>query len=398
MTASSLRAGTRRQRRVMVISSLAWSLVNFRGRLLGDMVAAGHSVTAVAPDRDPEVEAALSRMGLRFHTVSMQRTARNPFADLRTLVGLVKLIRSERPDVVLAYTQKPIVYGGLASRISGVPEFHAMMSGLGFAFTTEGGGAPGLLMRLVATLYRLALGGARTLFVFNSADEADMRRQGMIPPGVRVLQVPGSGIDVDQFRHMPVPDGPPVFLLVARLMVHKGLRDFATAARIVKARYPDARFRILGPKDDNPAGLPMDELDDWVREGLVEYLGETRDVRPHLAGSTIFVLPSWYREGLPRSILEAMATGRAVITTDAPGCRDAVVAGETGLLVPVRDAPGLAEAMLRLAGDRELVVRMGNASRRRAEQLYAVERVNAQLLEAMNLAPCPEQKLLEAAE
>jgi glycosyltransferase involved in cell wall biosynthesis len=382
----------------MVIGSLAWSLVNFRGRLLADMVAAGHSVTAVAPDEDPDVEAALAAMGLRFRTVFMQRTARNPLADLRTLISLVKLMRAERPDVVLAYTQKPIVYGGIAGRITGVPEFHAMMSGLGFAFTAEGESAPGLLMRVVATLYRIALGGARTLFVFNSADEEDMRRQGMIPSGVRVVQVPGSGIDVGRFRHMPVPDGPPVFLLVARLMVHKGLRDYAAAARVVKARHPDARFCILGPTDDNPAGLPMDELDGWVREGLVEYLGETRDVRPHLAASTVFVLPSWYREGLPRSILEAMATGRAIITTDAPGCRDAVVAGETGLLVPVRDPAALAAAMLKLASDPDLVVRMGNASRRRAEQQYAVERVNAQLLGAMHLATGPGLRVLEAAE
>jgi glycosyltransferase involved in cell wall biosynthesis len=252
-------------------------------------------------------------------------------------------------------------------------------------------------MRLVAALYRLSLGGARTLFVFNAADEADMRRQDMVPPGVRVLQVPGSGIDTNRFRHMPVPPGPPVFLLVARLMVHKGLRDFAAAARMVKARHPEARFRILGPTDANPAGLPMDELEGWVREGLVEYLGETRDVRPHLADSTVFVLPSWYREGLPRSILEAMSTGRAVIATDAPGCRDAVVEGETGLLVPVRDPARLAEAMSKLAADRNLVVRMGQAARIRAERFYAVERVNAQLLDAMGLKAGSERPVLEAA-
>jgi glycosyltransferase involved in cell wall biosynthesis len=385
-------------KRIMVIGSLAWSLVNFRGRLLRDMVAAGHSVTAVAPDDDPEVRAALAAMGLQFRTIFMERTAMNPAADLRTLDELVQLMRSERPDVVLAYTQKPIVYGGIACRITGVDAFHAMMSGLGFAFTTDGAGSPGLLMRLLATLYRVALGGARTLFVFNSADEEDMRRQNMVPPGVRVLQVPGSGIDIDRFAHVPVPDGPPVFLLVARLMVHKGLRDYAAAARIVKARVPEARFCILGPTDANPAGLPMAELDGWVREGLVDYLGETRDVRPFLAASTIFVLPSWYREGLPRSILEAMATGRAVVTTDAPGCRDAVVDGETGLLVPVRDPASLAAALLRLAEDRALVVRMGAASRRRAERHYAVERVNAQLLEAMNLAPQPSACAMQAAE
>jgi glycosyltransferase involved in cell wall biosynthesis len=385
------------KRRVLVIGSLAWSLVNFRGRLLRAMADAGHDVIAAAPDEDAEVREALGAMGVRFVTVPMERTSRNPAADLRTLSALVALMRAERPDSVLAYTQKPIVYGGIASRIAGVPEFHAMMSGLGFAFTAEGDAPPSPLLRLVAGLYRVALAGARNLFLFNASDEADMRRFAMIPPGVPVRQVPGSGIDTARFAQRPLPPGPPVFLLVARLMVHKGLRDFADAARLVKRSHPDARFRILGPPDLNPAGLPMDELRGWVDEGLIDYLGETRDVRPHLAAATVFVLPSWYREGLPRSILEAMATGRAVVTTDTPGCRDAVVAGETGLIVPPRDATALADAMGRLAADRTLAERMGAAARRRAEQVYAVEKVNAQLLQAMGLSVPAGAPALEAA-
>ena len=384
-------------RRVLVIGSLAWSLVNFRGRLLHAMVEAGHEVIAVAPDEDAAVREALQAMGVRFVTVPMERTSRNPAADLRTLSALIGLMRTERPDMVLAYTQKPIVYGGIASRIAGVPAFHAMMSGLGFAFTADTGGPPSALLRLVAALYRVALADARNLFLFNASDEADMRRFGMIPPGVPVSQVPGSGIDTLRFRSQPLPPGPPVFLLVARLMVHKGLRDFAQAARIVKQRHPGARFQILGPPDLNPAGLPMEELDSWVTEGLVDYLGETRDVRPHLAAATVFVLPSWYREGLPRSILEAMATGRAVVTTDTPGCRDAVVAGETGLIVPPRDPQALADALLMLAGDPALAARMGEAARRRAEQVYAVEKVNAQLMQAMGLAAPATTPALEAA-
>jgi glycosyltransferase involved in cell wall biosynthesis len=180
-----------------------------------------------------------------------------------------------------------------------------------------------------------------------------------------------------------------VFLLVARLLCNKGLREYVAAARQVRRACPEARFQILGPHDANPAGLPEAELRSWIAEGVIEYLGETRDVTPFLAAATVFVLPTWYREGLPRTILEAMATGRAVITTDAPGCRDAVTDGDNGLLVPVRNADALAAAMRRFIDDPSLAARMGARGRRLAETRYDVAIVNRTLLDTMDLSAPP---------
>ena len=199
------------------------------------------------------------------------------------------------------------------------------------------------------------------------------------------MQVPGSGIDTRRFTAAPVPAGPPVFLLVARLLGNKGLNEFVAAARAVRARHPGVRCQLLGPVDINPAAITPAQLAAWQAEGAIEYLGETRDVAPYFAASSVFVLPTWYREGLPRTILEAMATGRAVITSDAPGCRDAVTDGWNGLLVPPRDSAALTAAMQRFVDDPGLAATMGGRSRERAEAVYDVRKVNRLLLTTMGL-------------
>ena len=379
-------SGDRSSQRVLVVASLAWSLVNFRGQLLTDMVAAGHEVTAAAPVADPEISRILKGMGVDYVQVPMQRAALSVIADLATLLALIRLIRRLRPAVVMAYTQKPIVYSGMAARLAGrETRFFAMVSGLGHAFSEGGGVGRRILRGVLAGLYRVALGKAQAVIVFNSDDGAEMARHAMLPPGLPIVQVPGSGIDTGRFAHAPLPAGPPVFLLVARLLINKGLRDFVAAARMLRAEFPDVRFRLLGPPDANPAGLPAAELAGWQAEGIIEYLGETRDVAPYLAAATVFVLPTWYREGLPRTILEAMATGRAVITTDSPGCRDAVIDGDNGFLVPVRDTAALAAAMRRFLHDPALAARMGARGRQRAETTYDVALVNRQLLATLGL-------------
>ena len=373
--------------KIVVLASLAYSLTNFRGKLLAAMVAAGHEVVACAPGESPETAAALAAMGVRYRAVAMQRADRNPFADARTLWDLIGLLREERPQVLLAYTQKPIIYGGIAARIVGGIAFHAMVSGLGFVFSDHGDASQRASRRVLRTvvsgLYRVAVAKARTIFVFNSDDRAEMRRLRIIRDDHRVIQVPGSGVDIGRFAAVPVPDGPPIFLLVARLLRDKGLAEFAEAARQVRSRYPEAQFRLLGPLDANPSGVTLAELAQWNASGGVEYLGETRDVAPYLAQASVFVLPSFYREGLPRTILEALATGRAIITTDAPGCREGVEPGGNGFLVPVRDADALAAAMTEFLRDPGLAARMGRRSRALAESRFDVEKVNALLLAAM---------------
>lgn len=370
--------------RVVVVASLAYSLVNFRGQLLADMVAAGHEVIACAPDDDAQVRARLAEMGVALRRVPMARVGLNPLVDLGTLRSLVALLRAERPDVVLAYTQKPIIYAGLAARLTRT-RFYAMVSGLGHVYGEDASPRMRLLRRGVSLLYRAAVREARAIFVFNRDDRAEMLRHAIVTPDARVIQVPGSGVDVTRFVATPPPPGP-VFLMIARLLRAKGVDDYVAAARAVRMRYPRARFRLLGPTDPGPDGVTVGEIARWAEEGVIDYLGETRDVRPFFAEASVFVLPSWYREGLPRTILEAMASGRAVITTDRPGCRDPIDQGANGFVVPARDPAALAAAMERFCADPALATRMGAVARRVATERYAVERVNRLLLDTMELS------------
>lgn len=372
--------------KVVILSSLSWSLINFRGALISRMVAAGHDVVACAPDAEAEVVATLAKMGVRFRLTPMGRAGTNPVDDLRTLFHYLRLLWNERPDVVMGYTQKPIIYGGLATRMTRGARFYAIMSGLGYVFSTEADGRR-LLRRAVSRLYRVGVRRAKCIFVFNGDDRRTMLEHGIISADQHVLQVPGSGIDVRHFVEQPLPGGPPTFLMVGRLMRDKGVSEFVEAARIVKAVRPDVRFLLLSRiETENPTGYAAGEVDEWRKAGLIEILPEVRDVRPVLGSCHVFVLPSFYREGLPRTILEALATGRAVITTDMPGCREPIVAGVNGLLVPPRDAPALAAAICELLENPGAIASMGKAARQTAVEVYDVDKVNTLLLDVMRLA------------
>ncbi|MGH8542184.1 MAG: glycosyltransferase family 4 protein [Gammaproteobacteria bacterium] len=375
-----------RPRRVVVLASLARSLIIFRGQLLRAMVEAGHEVLALAPENDPGVAVALARNGVRYRAVPMARVALHPLADLRTVAELVRILRRFRPDVILAYTMKPIIYGGLAAQLAAVPHRYAMITGLGYVYTDSGDqGADRRVLRIVSgILYRWALRGIEAVFVYNPDDERELTGRGMVSPRQRVIRVAGSGIDLTHFAEVALPSGPPVFLLIARLLRDKGLFEYVEAARMLKARHPGVRVQLLGPFDLNPTAIDREQLETWVREGVIEYLGETEDVRPSLAACTVYVLPS-YREGVPRTVLEAMATGRAIITTDAPGCRETVVPNENGLVVPVRDPVALALAMERFVSEPGLAARMGRRSREIAAARFEVHKVNRVLLDSMGL-------------
>jgi len=375
-----------KSQRVVVVASLTWSLVCFRIDLLKAMVAGGHEVIALAPDDDADSVATLEGAGVRFARIPMARTGTNPFADLRTLASLYIQMRRLAPDVVLAYTMKPIVYGGIAARLAGVPRRFALFTGFGFLF---GEGSHGLrtsaIRRLTIMLHRRALAGLDGAFAYNEADAEDIRKHDMMSVDTPLTMIDGSGVDIERFSPSLPRAAPPTFLLVSRLLWEKGIGEFVAAARLLKRDYPDARFQILGPFDPNPSMITRSEMDAWIAEGSIEYLGETRDVRPFLASSTVFVLPSYYREGIPRSLLEALAVGRPVITTDLPGCRETVRHGENGFRVPPRDVEALAGAMRAFLDDEVLAPMMGERSRLMAEERFDVRLINRKLLSAMDL-------------
>jgi len=370
--------------KIVVIAGLAESLIRFRGDLLDAMRANGHEVTAIAPEDDDSVRKRLAEKGVAYHVVPMSRAGLNPFADLRYLLQLSRCLRKIKPDVVLAYTIKPVVYGLPAARLARVSRRYALITGLGYAFTdVEKSFSRGLVHRIASGLYRFGLRFASGLFFQNPDDRQLFKDLGLFKSNVPTWIVNGSGVDTESFPVAPLPSHPN-FLFVGRLLRDKGVYEYVEAARTLKATHPQATFHLVGPLDSNPSGINAAIVANWEKEGVAQFHGAVTDVKPYLADCSIFVLPS-YREGTPRSVLEAMSSGRAIVTTDAPGCRETVQDGVNGFLVKPGDSTDLAKAMARLADSSELREQMGRTSRALAEQKYDVHRVNAGMLDAMEL-------------
>lgn len=345
----------------------AWNIANFRRPLIEDFIRAGRRVTAIAPP-DGSVPALIA-MGCAFEPIAMDVKGLSLARDAAALWRLRESFKRTRPDVILSFTVKNNIYGALAARSLGIP-FIPNVTGLGTAFLS---GGP--LQRVAELLYRLAFHGLGVVF-FQNAEDADLfLRRRLVSEG-QVRLVPGSGIDLTHFAPEPLPrGGSPVFLMIARLLGDKGVREFVQGSRIVRAQYPKARFQLLGPLDaQNRTAITRDELESWMGEG-VEYLGETHDVRPHIAQADCVILPS-YREGAPRTLIEAAAMARPTIASDVPGCRSVVDHGLTGFLCQARSGEAVAQACVRFInlGDSERAA-MGRAARTKMEREFAQERV-----------------------
>lgn len=376
------------RQRVLVVACLTSSLVNFRYDILRE-IARRADVLACAPDDDPETVEILRGIGVSFQRIPMDRVGASPLADLRTLAALVRICRSFRPDVIFPYTMKPIIYGCLAARLTRVPRRVPMCTALGYVYVDPEPGLRLRVLRWISTmLYRVALPGVQEMLIYNEGDRRTFLRHRLMPATVALSRVPGSGINLDRFPQVPVPEGPPVFLMVARLLRMKGVPEYVAAARAIKRRFPDARCQLVGPFDDNPTSIRPEELERYVAEGCIEYLGTTRDIRPYLARASVFVLPS-HCEGISRSVLEAMSTGRAIVTTDGIGCAEPVLEGKTGFVVPVGNADALADAMAKFAENPALAASMGDAARRHAEATFDVNKVNRILLGKLGLGNIP---------
>ncbi len=373
-------------KRILIVGSYSPSLINFRGPLILALRARGYSVQVCAPAirQDASSRRWLETEGITWHDAPLSRTGLNPFKDLRALLALIRLMRENRPDVFIGYTIKPVIWGLLASRIARVPKRVALITGLGYAFTGSASGKRALVQSIARRLYRLALRGAQVIFFQNPDDRADFARLGLLPEGATVMIVNGSGVNLQWFAMADLPRGPTKFLLIARLLGDKGIREFTGAAAILGRKWPGTEFHLVGGLDPNPNGILRSEIDEWVRAGIIVWHGAVDDVRPALAACHVYVLPS-YREGTPRTVLEAMAMGRAVVTTDAPGCRETVEPNVNGFIVPPRDVAALVEAMEQFLLQPNLVPEMGAQSRRIAEEKYDVHKVNAAMLHTMQL-------------
>lgn len=367
--------------RIALISSKASSLLNFRGPLIRDLVDAGVEVYALAPDYDQDLRTLVRALGAVPVDFSLSRTGMNPLRDGLDIVRLAMVLRRLRLDMSFCYFIKPVIYGTLAAWLAGVPRRFALIAGLGFVFTPSGAQLSWkrrVLRNGVEGMYRLALRRAERVIFQNEDDLTEFVEGGLVSRAQAVC-VRGTGVDLTEWTSAPPVTEPVTFLLAARLLREKGIVEYAEAARRVKAKYPTARFVLLGGLDPNPGGLGRAEVESWVTEGLLEWPGYV-EVKPWLAQASVYVLPSYYREGVPRSTQEALAMGRPVITTDAPGCRETVVDGENGFLVPVRDVEALAERMLWFVEHPEAIGPMGVQSRRLAEERFDVRQINRRVM------------------
>ena len=324
---------------IVLTGNTTFKLANFRQGLIRRLIAEGHRVIILAPEDDYVAE--VRALGCDHVSLDMDRNGTSPPAEAKLLAEIYRKLKRLKPDLVFSYTIKNNIYCGLACRGLRIP-FVPNVTGLGPTFNSQGA-----LNLLVRSLYRIAFKKARTVFFQNSNDLEIFESSGLVPKD-RVKLLPGSGVDLKRFVETPLPDETDGirFLLVARMLWDKGVGDYVSAARQVRIEYPNARFQLLGPLDpDSKSGIGEEQINEWVEDGIVEYLGATRDVLPFLSDAHCIVLPSYYREGTPRSLLEAGAVGRPIITTDMPGCRDVVIDEQSGYLVQPRNPMNLAQAV-----------------------------------------------------
>jgi len=340
---------------------------------------AGYDVHVLTPDHPRAAEIAAA--GLSFHPVPLLRGGASLRSEIQSIRALTRLYRGLRPDIVHHVTHKPIIYGSLVARFVGVPAVVNAISGLGFAFAAEGWKAE-VRRRLILAGYRVAFGHTRCWGIFQNRDDAALFERGRIIEAGTYTLVTGSGVDLGEFIASPEPEGTPVVVLAARMLWDKGVGDFVEAARLLKSRGVALRAVLVGEPDPrNPRSVSRDQLEQWVRDGVVEWWGRREDMAAVMASAHVVCLPSSYREGVPKVLLEAAASGRPVVTTDVPGCRDVVRSEWNGIVVPPRDEIALAGAIQRLVGDSELRKRMGTRNRSMAEAEFGVERVVAATLE-----------------
>ncbi|EJN8559624.1 glycosyltransferase family 4 protein [Vibrio alginolyticus] len=366
----------------VLLGALPQSIVNFRGELVRRIGNLEYQVFALASDADSKEIENIEKLGAKYINYPIFRNGLNPYHDILTLLSLIKILAKVQPKVVLSYTIKPIIWGGLAARFTNVKSFYAMITGLGYAFQ-KGGVAKKLLNVLVKFLYRSALKKSKGV-IFQNRDNMQVFIDEGIVPKEKCFLVNGSGVDLSHYNLSPLPSTPH-FLLIARLLGDKGIREYAQAAKLVKQKYPEAVFELVGPEDPSPDGIKLDEVHQWTESGAIKYSGATTDVRPFIENCAIYVLPS-YHEGMPRTVLEAMAMGRPILTTDVPGCRETVIDGENGWLVEKANAEQLAEKMIWFIENQDKWQEMGKSSHDMAYEKFDVHKVNAEILKIMGLS------------
>lgn len=361
--------------KILIVSPKNKTVFNFRGDLIRDMIANGNKVIVTGPNRDFMDE--ILELGVsEFVEIPFVKDNTSIKGDLAYWKALKRVIKEKKPDIVFSYTIKPVIYGSLAAKSCRVPKICAMVTGLGRVYASCGVKARVIRM-ITKHLYHRAFAACDKVIFQNEDDLNELVNQHYLPKEKTAL-VNGSGVNMIRFSRTDLPEIP-VFLMVSRIIREKGVLEYCQAARKVKLNHPNARFILLGGFDASLGALKKEDIQSFIDDGSIEFPGEVKDPVSFYQQCSVFVLPSYYREGLPRTILEAMSCGRAIITTDWPGCRVPITNGVNGYLVPVKDADALAERMDNLASDRELLVSMADAAYARCVEKYEVGIVNSQM-------------------
>ena len=378
-----------RRMHVALVMNTAWGVKTLRSDLIRFLQCLQHHVSVVSRADASAID--LQRMGVRFEDWAVGRSSLNPFREGLAILRLRRIFARMRPEVILCFTPKAILLGSLAARATPSSHVFSVFTGLGFIFGDDNA-IQRTLAPVIHFMFHRSLKNNHIVF-FQNPDDLKLFVTHRIVPLERTCRLYGSGVDTKRFVPGPLNKGraETVFLMIARLVAAKGVLDYIEAAKILKRDRCRAHFRLLGPFDDHPTAVGRDTIQSAVDSATIEYCGTTNDVRPYLQDADVFVLPSYYREGTPRSSLEALATAKPIITTDWPGCRETVVHDSNGYLVPVRDPVALAEAMRKLVDDHAQIRTMGEKSRNLAEELYDVDKVNAHLWREIRRVLPPER-------
>ena len=368
--------------KIAFITAATFTIPWFREDMLKEFRRRGHDVVVFGNEDTSEWMEYFRKLDVRYRTYPVSRNGLSPKEDIETFRALKQLLVEEKPDRILTNFAKANIYGCRAAHSIGLEKIYVMMGGLGSVF--HGSDLKSKIARpIVSMQYKRALKYAEKVFFQNDEDSALLLELGLVKQD-QIVRINGSGVNVSHYEFERIPDAP-AFVFIGRLVRGKGVMDYLDAARLVKASHPEVIFNLVGPFDTNPSALTEEDISPYVRDGTVVFHGPQKDVRPFLKDATAFVLPSYYGEGTPKSALEAMATGRPLIVADAVGCREVVREGTNGFLVPPRDPGAIAAAMLRLLDEDGLAARMGRESRRMAEKLFNVSKVNGVICKTMNV-------------
>lgn len=368
--------------KILVISSHTPSLFIFRLDMMKSFQELGCDVIAAGPGSTQEWHNKFEKNHIQYYQIPVSRNGLNPYNDIKTILCLRNLLKRIHPDKIFVYHAKTVAYGCIAARMCGITEVYPMIAGLGSIL--RGTGFKNWIVKgIMFALYRNAFKCSQKVFFQNDDDIQEMLHHDLIDK-TKAVKINGSGVNLTIFQVAPFPCSP-AFLYVGRLIRDKGIGEYLEACKKIKTQYPEVRCLLVGPYDSNPSSLTPRDLQPYIEYGIIEYFGEQLDVRPFIEQCTTLVLPS-YHEGTPKAVLEAMAMGRSVLTSDAPGCRETVIDGENGFLVPVKDIDGLVEKMGYLISHMDTAAAMGKISRKIAEDKFNVSIVNRMIVDTMKIS------------